>query len=254
MRRPAAFLVILSLLLTAFKDDPKRKVTIAVAANVQYAMQALKAQFEKETGIKVEVILGSSGKLTKQIQEGAPFDVFVSADTKYPNLLYQKKLTTAAPKVYATGVLVIWSARTDIKVSSDLSFLLNDHIKKIALANPKTAPYGTAAEEVLRHYHLYASVRSKLVFGESITQATQFVATRSADVGFTAKSVVLADEAKGKGTWVELDPQAYTAIAQAAVVLKRAAQTNKELAERFYTYLFSKSAADTFRKFGYVLK
>lgn len=254
MKQLASLLMILFFALTSFRDNTEKKVTVAVAANVQYAMEAIKAKFEQETGIKVEVIVGSSGKLTQQIQEGAPFDVFVSADTKYPLTLYQNKLTTASPKVYATGVLVLWTARDDIKPTADLSFLLQENIKKIALANPQTAPYGAAAEELLKTYKLYDRVQSKLVFGESIAQTNQFIITKSADVGFTAKSVVLADEIKGKGVWIELDRKAYKPIEQAAVILKHGGETNRILSEKFYNYLYSKSAKEIFSKFGYLLK
>lgn len=248
-----ALLFALCIGLTSYGYDGEKKVTVAVAANVQYAMQAIKTKFENETGIKVEVILGSSGKLTQQIQEGAPFDVFVSADTKYPLTLYHNKMTNGSPKIYATGVLVLWSAKPGIKPLSDLAFLLGDNIKKIALANPKTAPYGVAAEEAMHYYNLYEKVQSKLVYGESIAQTNQFISTQSADVGFTAKSVVLADEAKGKGAWIEIDKKAYSPIEQAAVILKHGAETNKELSEQFYNFLFSKSAKDIFARFGYIL-
>ncbi len=235
------------------KPLQEKKVTVAVAANVQYAMAALKARFEAETGIKVNIIIGSSGKLTQQIQQGAPFDVFVSADTKYPQVLYNNKMTSGTPKVYATGVLVVWTVRQDIKPAADLSFLQQSDIKKIALANPKTAPYGAAAEEVLHYYKLYDQVKSKLVFGESISQTNQFILSRSADIGFTAKSMVLSSEAKRQGTWVELDKKAYTPIAQAAVLLQHGSEMNKGAAETFYDYLYSASARTIFLQFGYLL-
>lgn len=246
--------LIIFIIFSGFRDKPANKVTVAVAANVQYAMEALKERFEKETGIKVEVILGSSGKLTQQVQEGAPFDVFVSADTKYPLILYQNRLAYEAPKVYANGVLVLWTARNDIKLTGDLSFLLQNKIKKIAIANPKTAPYGIAAEEVLKRYNLYEKINNKLVFGESITQTNQFILTRSADVGFTAKSVVLAKATKEKGVWMELDKKTYTPITQSAIILKHGAETNKASSEKFYNYLYSNSAKAIFRQFGYITK
>lgn len=232
----------------------QRKVTVAVAANMQYAMNALKAKFEQQSGITVEVILGSSGKLTQQIQEGAPYDVFISADTSYPQTLYRNKFGTASPRVYAKGVLVLWTTVPGIEPTTDLKVLLAGNIKKIAIANPKTAPYGVAAEAILKHYNIYDKIKDKLVFGESITQTNQFISSQSADIGFTAKSVVLSDEMKGKGRWIDLDINTYTPIEQAAVILKHAAETNKDASQKFYNYLYSKTAKDIFKQFGYIVK
>lgn len=231
-----------------------QKVTVAVAANMQYPINKLKATFEQQTGIKVEVILSSSGKLTQQIREGAPYDVFIAADTSYPQTLYRNKFAAASPKVYAKGVLVLWTNRTDIHPTKDLKVLLTPAVKKIALANPKTAPYGAAAEDILKHYKIYDQVKGKLVFGESITQTNQFIASQSADIGFTSKSVVLSDEMKRKGRWIDLDINTYTPIEQAAVILKHGSETNKDASEKFYNYLYSKTAKDIFKQFGYIVK
>jgi len=248
------FVLIAFSLLASFERQPPQKVTVAVAANMQYAIKSLKETFEQQTGISVDVIIGSSGKLTQQIEEGAPFDVFVSADTKYPDELYDKKFAAFAPKIYAEGLLVLWTARSDINLSSNLQLLGTDQIKKIAIANPKTAPYGVAAEEALRYYKLYDQVQSKLVYGESISQTNQFILTQSADVGFTAKSVVLSDEMKSKGKWVAVDTKAYTPISQAAVLLKNGEENNKEAAEKFFNFLYSRSAKEIYKKFGYIVK
>lgn len=241
-------------LFAGFKRQPPQKVTVAVAANMQYAIKNLKETFEKQTGISVDVIIGSSGKLTQQIEQGAPFDVFVSADTKYADELYNKKFAAAAPKIYAEGLLVLWTARNDINLSSNLQLLATDQIKKIAIANPKTAPYGVAAEEALKYYKLYDQVEGKLAFGESISQTNQFILTQSADVGFTAKSVVVSDEMKGKGKWVAVDTKAYTPISQAAALLQHGEDNNKEAAEKFFKFLYSRSAKEIYKKFGYIVK
>lgn len=234
--------------------NAQNKVTVAVAANMQYPMNALKEMFENETGIKVNVILSSSGKLTQQIQEGAPYDVFISADTSYPQILYRKGFATDTPKVYAKGVLVLWTMNANIIPAKNLKVLLSENVKKIAVANPKTAPYGVAAGQVLKHYNIYEQVKTKLVFGESITQTNQFITSQSADIGFTAKSVVLSNEMKGKGKWIDIDLKSYSPIEQAAIVLKHGAETNKAASEKFYNYLFSKTAKDIFKKFGYLIK
>ena len=251
MRR---ILFISVMLLVLLRASAQEKVTVAIAANMQYAMNALKAKFEQQSGITVEVILGSSGKLTQQIQEGAPYDVFISADTSYPQTLYRNKFGTVPPRVYAKGVLVLWTTTPGIEPTKDLKVLLADKVKKIAIANPKTAPYGVAAEAILKHYNIYDKVKDKLVFGESITQTNQFISSQSADIGFTAKSVVLSDEMKGKGRWIDLDINTYAPIEQAAVILKHGAETNKDASEKFYSYLYSKTAKDIFKQFGYIVK
>jgi len=248
------FVLMFAAVLTGFKRQTTQKVTVAVAANMQYAIKSLKETFEKQTGITVDVIIGSSGKLTQQIEEGAPFDVFVSADTKYPGELYDKRFAAVAPKIYAEGLLVLWTARSDMKLSSDMQLLATDEIKKIAIANPKTAPYGVAAEEALKYYKIYDKVQSKLVYGESISQTNQFILTQSADLGFTAKSVVLSDEMKGKGRWVAVDIKAYTPISQAAALLKYGEENNKEAAGKFFNFLYSRSAKEIYKKFGYIVK
>jgi molybdate transport system substrate-binding protein len=248
--------IVLSILATVIVllSFAQQKVSVAVAANVQFAMQQLKAQFEKETGIELDISIGSSGKFTTQIEQGAPYDVFVSADISYPTTLYKEGLTADSPKVYANGSLVLWTARTDIKPLTDLKLLLTDDIKKIAIANPKTAPYGVAAVEAMKYYKLYDTVQTKLVFGESIAQTNQYITTQSADIGFTAKSVVLADEMKGKGSWVDIDPKAYNPIAQAAVILKHGKETNADASQKFYNYLYSPEAKAILKQYGYIIK
>lgn len=250
-----SFIMALCILYAAIPVSAQNaKVTVAVAANMQYAIKALKTQFEKETGIQVELILGSSGKLTQQIQEGAPFDVFISADTKYPLTLFQNKFATDSPKVYANGVLVLWSTKSDLKPEVNLQLLLMDKVKKIAIANPKTAPYGIAAEEILKRYKLYDKLQKKLVYGESITQTNQFIMSQSADIGFTAKSAVLSDELLGKGAWVEIAHNAYPPIEQAAVLLKHGAVNNRQTSEKLYNFLYSKEAKKIYKRFGYIVK
>jgi molybdate transport system substrate-binding protein len=239
---------------TVITTVAQTKITIAVAANMQYAMEALKAEFQKTDKTQIDVVLGASGKLTQQVMEGAPFDIFVSADTSFPQRLYDSNFTAEAPKVYAQGLLVLWSARPGIQPKADLKLLLNSDIKNIAIANPKTAPYGAAAEFILKKYNLYDKISSKLVTGESITQTSQFIATQAADIGFTAKSIVLSNEMKGKGTWVELDQKDYPPIKQAAVLLKYGEQNHAEEAKKFYDFLYSKQAKAIYKEFGYIIK
>jgi len=239
---------------TSFKQTNDAKLTMAVAANMQYAFDALRTDYIAYKGVAVNSIIGSSGKLTQQITEGAPFDIFISADTKYPQTLYQSKLTSDTPKIYANGVLVLWSTKDGIKPTADLKLLLADNIKAIAIANPKTAPYGVAAEEILKNYNLFDKVQPKIVYGESITQTSQYIATGAADIGFTAKAIVLSDEMKGKGSWVELDGTRYSPISQAAVITKYGQQNHQKDAEDFYNYLYSARAKKILVQFGYLVK
>ncbi len=227
------------------------EITVAVAANVQYTFEDLKAVFEKETGISVKSVIGSSGKFTAQIENGAPFDIFLSADMNYPKTLNKEGFTLNAPKIYAYGTLVLWTLN-DVDLTKGIAVLSDANVKKIAIASPQTAPYGRQAVNVFKHYNLYTKINHKLVYGESIAQTNQFITTRAADIGVTAKSVVLAANMKDKGKWVEIDKEAYEPIAQGVVILKYA-QKHREAAQKFFDFLFSNEASEIFKKYGYVL-
>lgn len=221
---------------------------VAVAANAQFVAEKLAQAFKKQSGIDVQLIVSSSGKLTTQIEQGAPFDVFLSADMKYPQELHEKKLTTAAPKIYAYGTLVIWS-KTNVVFGKGLDALNNSTIKKIAIANPKLAPYGTAAEAAMQKTNTFATLKPKLVYGESIAQVNQYLLTGAVDAAFTAKSVVLDPAQKGVGRWTEVDSKLYQPIAQGVVVLK--VSQNLAAANQFYQFLFSAQAKQIFKAYGY---
>jgi molybdate transport system substrate-binding protein len=242
----SAFL--LALPLAAFASD----ITVAAAANVQFTLDDLKAEFTKETGVGVKTVIGSSGKLTAQAENGAPFDVFLSADMKYPAKLYKDGFSSQAPKVYADGALVLWTMK-DLDLSKGINVLSGTGVQKIALADPQVAPYGRETVNALKFYKLYDQLQKELVLGESISQANQFITTQAADIGFTAESVVLAPNMKGKGKWVEVDPQSYKPIAQGVVVLKYGENNHSEAARKFYDFLFSAPAQEIFKKYGYKL-
>ncbi len=247
------FLYACVLLLLSACSKPNEKVVVATAANVQFVMQELQKIFEKETGVKLELVVSSSGKLTTQIREGAPFDLFVSADTQYPQEIFANGGSEYPPKVYARGALVLWTR--DSTATPQLSSLTNPAVKKIAIANPRTAPYGQAAVEVLQDAGLYEQVKSKLVYGESIAQTTQYIATGAADVGFTALAVVLSPGMKGKGSWTKLDSTTYKPIDQAAVLLLHSeASPKRETSKQFYDFLYSEKAKAVFRKYGYTVE
>ena len=229
-------------------------INVAVAANVSYAINELIAQFNKTNpDTKVEVVLGASGKFTTQIQNGAPFDIFLSADMKFPETLEKENLTSTKPVIYAQGSLAMLSIKP-LDFSKGIALVTNKSIEKIAIANPKTAPYGTAAIEALKNANLLEKIENKFVYAESISQAVTYAIT-AADVGFIAKSS-LYDEKMSKYkeniNWISIDPKLYTPIDQGIVVLKRA-KNNKE-AHAFYNFILSKEAKDIFLKFGYLVK
>lgn len=227
-------------------------LTVAVAANVKFAFDDLATEFQKETGIAVKSVFGSSGKLTAQIESGAPFDVFLSADMGYPGTLYKAGMAIAAPRVYANGVLVLWTLNP-LDLTKGIQVLNDPAVQKIAVANPKLAPYGREAINALEHFKLRAAVESKLIYGESISQVNQYIDSKSADIGFTAKSVVLAPQVAGKGKWIELPRDSYQPIAQGVVILKHGAETNARAAQRFMEFLSSSAARGIFEKYGYLL-
>jgi len=238
------------LLFACTHTNPKPpKLRIAASANMQFAIKGLMDEFTNRTHIETELITASSGKLTAQIQEGAPFDVFLSADMKYPTALYENGFTHSKPVSYAYGQLVLWTMNQTIPLSLD-SFSIGS-IKHIALANPKTAPYGLAAKEVLVKKKSWSSIKDKLVFGESIAQTNQFVVTQSAEIGFTAKSVVLSSNLKDKGRWVAIDSNLYGDIVQGFVIVKHP-QTPLLQAKQFQSFLFSKEAQKILKDFGYL--
>ncbi len=235
-------------LFTSCFSNKEQKLNIATAANMQYAMHELSRSFTQETGIICETIVSSSGKLTAQIMEGAPFDVFVSADMRFPNELFKHGFTSGEPKIYAYGKLVIWTINK--QMSPDFNSLTNKQVKHIAIANPKTAPYGIVAFEVLNKKGIYDNIKDKLVFGESVAQTNQFITTYAAQIGITSKSSVLSPIMKNKGIWKEIEPDLYAPISQGVVILKNR-NDHIELAQRFHDYLFSVQAKEILEKFGY---
>jgi len=223
-------------------------VVISASANTQYALREIVKEFKKEyPKAKIKIVVSSSGNLTAQIERGAKYDIFLSADRRYPEYLYRKGLTLGKPKVYAEGILVLWSMKYNIK---DINDILN--FRRIAIPNPKTAPYGRASVEALNYYNLYRKVKSKLVYGESVSQASHYIYNKLVDGGFTAKSIVVSPKMSGKGYWIEIDGKAYKPIKQAVVLLKNA--KNKRLAKSFFHYLFSKKAQTILTKYGYRVK
>jgi molybdate transport system substrate-binding protein len=226
-------------------------LTIALAANVSYAMDELQKVFHtKYPDTKLRIIIGGSGKLSAQIQNGAPYDIFMSANMRYPQALYEKKIATAKPRIYAQGALAIVSKKPR-ELSEGIAIVADAKIKRIAIANPKTAPYGKAAKEALQSAKLYKKVERKLIFGESVAQTVTYTMT-AADLGFIAKSALYSSKMqrfKKDKNWVEVDAKLYTPIDQGIVILQHAA--NNQAAKAFYEFIFSTEAKTIFKKYGY---
>jgi len=248
-----ALLIIGSFIFNSEAIASDKTVTVATAANVQFAMNALKDEFEKQTGIKVKPIISSSGKLTSQIMNGAPFDVFISADIEFPERLYKEGFAITKPCIYAHGLIVLWTMK-DIDLSKGLNFLKEKEILKIAIANPKTAPYGKETIKILKKTNVFKDTQKKLIYGESVSQVNNYVISNTADIGFTAKSVVLSPEMKNKGKWVEVDNKLYNPIPQGIVILKHGKENNYDFSKKFYDFILSDSAKNILEKYGYIVK
>lgn len=228
-------------------------INIAVAANVSYAINELKKEFNKQNpNTKVRVTLGSSGKLTAQITHQAPYDLFMSANMKYPETLYIKNIAISKPIVYAKGSLAFLSSKKQ-DFSKGLKLLEDKSIRKIAIANPKTAPYGIASMEALKNANIYKNIKSKLVYGESISQTVAY-SLSATDIGLIAKSSLYSPKMsnfKENINWKEVDSSLYTPINQGIVILKNA-KDNKEV-KAFYDFMLSESAKKILQTYGYLL-
>lgn len=234
-------------------SDPDQKLTIAVAANAQFAMEALKEAFEKNSDARVELIIGSSGKLTTQILQGAPYDVFVAADLKYPDTLFRAGMATSAPLIYAYGSLVMWTCK-DIDLSQGVGAVLDEKVKKIAIANPKTAPYGEETLRMLSNLRRYnEKTADKIVYGESIAQTNQYITSGNCEIGFTAKSVVMSPQMKGKGKWIEMNQISYQPIAQGVVITKYGSEKHPNSSKAFTDLLLSTKGQKILEQYGYRL-
>src|SRR5260221_9700422 len=230
-----------------------QSLTVAAASDLQSAMPAIVAQFEKETGRHVGLTFGSSGNFFTQIQNGAPFDVFLSADIDYPRRLERSgQAERGSLYEYATGRLVLWTRMdSGIDVRGGLTVLADARVRRIAIANPEHAPYGRAAVAALRHEGMYERVREKFVQGENISQAAQFAQSGSADVGVLALALAHSSALESSGVYFGIPESWYPPIEQAAVVL--ASSRQKTLARQFIEYLKKPDSVRILRSFGFVV-
>ena len=226
-------------------------ITVAAAADLQFAMQDVAAKFQKETGKEVKLIYGSSGNFFQQIPSGAPFDMFFSANLDYPKKLEAAGLTEPGSYYeYAKGRIVIWVPKdSKLDLSVGLQALLNPSIQKIAIANPQHAPYGQAAVAAMQKAGIYDKVKDKFVLGENISQTASFVVSGSADLGIVALSLAMSPNMKDKGRFVEIPVGEYPPIEQACVILN--SSNNKETAKQFLSFIKTAEVAETLRKYGF---
>jgi molybdate transport system substrate-binding protein len=227
------------------------EVNIAVASNFTAPMERIAALFKQESGHTVKLSFGSSGKFYSQIQNGAPFDLFLAADEKNPKLLEQEGLAVAGTRfVYALGKLVLWSAQPGL-VDAKGAILRKGNYNKLAIGDPKLASYGTAAKEALEDLGLWSVIQGKLVTGENITQTYQFAATGNAELAFIALSQITRDGRVTGGSWWLVPHDLYNPIRQSAVLLSGA--KDKATAQAFLAFLKSEKAMAIIRSYGYEL-
>ncbi|MEA3228831.1 MAG: molybdate ABC transporter substrate-binding protein [Campylobacterota bacterium] len=229
-------------------------INIAVAANVSYAIDSLKEEFKKSNpDTKIRVTLGSSGKLTAQINHGAPYDLFISANMRYPNTLYAKNMAITKPLIYARGSLALVS-RKSFDFSNGMKILEDKKVKRIAIANPKTAPYGKAAIQAIKNAKLFDTLKRKFIYAESASQTLSYTMTAT-DIGFVAKSSLFSKQLshlKKDKNWIDVNSSLYTPIEQGIVMLKHS--KNSEEARNFYNFILSEDAKKIFKEYGYIVE
>ncbi len=248
----AAIAVACALAATPQGQAPKR-LTIAAASDLQTVLPDIVRDFERSASAGVAVSYGSSGSFFAQIQNGAPFDVFLSADVDYPKRLAAVGVADSSTmRVYATGHLVLWARRdSKLDLSAGLAGLADARVRHIAVANPKYAPYGRAAVAALRLAGVYDTLQPKLVTGESIAQAAQLVESGNADVGVLSRSLVLGSTLKSEGTYVDIPASFHPPIEQAAIVVKSSREP--PLARAFVAFLSRDDARRHLERFGFAL-
>jgi molybdate transport system substrate-binding protein len=253
MKRLVSFFGVLSLVLafSAPSFAQSKKVRVAAASDVKFALDSIVAVFAGRSSHNVAVTYGSSGKLFEQISNGAPFDIFFSADISYPEKLNAKGLTATPPEQYGTGRLVIWSLMTEA-ATKKMAGLLNEGVRHVAIANPQHAPYGERAVEAMLYYNIYANVKPKLVYGENISQAAQYLYSGAAEAGIIALSLALSPPMqKLKGSYYLIPEESHKPLHQAYAIVRG---SDKNVAVReFHLFLKSERVKEIFKFYGFVV-
>ena len=252
MARNKVLLLLGVICVSALPLRAAEKISVAAAADLNVALTEIAAQYGKQTGNSIEISFGSSGNFFHQIQNGAPFDIFFSADVDYPQKLIAAGLAEPASLYrYALGRLVLWvpaSSSLDVE-HRGVDILLDPAVKKIAIANPQHAPYGRGAAAALRHYGIYDKVADRLVLGENVSQAAQFVESGNTQAGIIALSLALTPAMKDKGRYWEIPADAYPTLEQALVILSRSKK--KSEAAAFLEYLKSAEGRTVLLRYGF---
>lgn len=239
--------------ITGVNRSVAEEITIAAASDLNFAFREIVAEYEKTTANHVRLTLGSSGNFFAQIQNGAPFDLYFSADIAYPRKLEEAGLTVPGSLYqYAVGRIVMWTGTgSHLDFSKGLEILRQPTIRKIAIANPKHAPYGRAAVAAMEHAQVYDRVKDKLVLGENISQAAQFVESGAADVGIIALSLALAPPMQAAGHYWEIPADTYPPIEQGAVMLMGG--KNQESAKAFLSFIQGVEGQIMMKRYGFVV-
>jgi molybdate transport system substrate-binding protein len=226
-------------------------LSVAAAADLQAVFPEIQSRFERASGSTLRVSFGSSGNFFAQVQNGAPFDVLMSADVAYPQQLVTAGLADPSSLyTYGVGRIVLWTRKdSGINVGSGLAVLADRRVRRVAIANPEHAPYGRAAVAALKSANVYEAVRQKLVYGENISQTAQLAESGNAQVGIIALALALGPALKANGTHFQIQPSAHPPIEQAAVILNRS--RNKEVARQFIAYLTNAEVRNLLQRFGF---
>jgi molybdate transport system substrate-binding protein len=247
-----ATLLVVSGVTTSQSQSANREINVAAAADLSAVLQEVATNYEKRSGVAVKLSFGASGALTQQIQNGAPFDVFFSADMDYPRQLITGGQADGATLYrYAVGKLVLWVPKDsplDVE-HKGMDVLLDPSVKKISIANPQHAPYGRAAVAALKHYGLYEKVTGQLVLGENISQAAQFVESGNAQVGFVALAHAIAPSMQDKGKYWMVPTEAYPPLDQGAVLISRS--SHKQDAAAFLEYIKTTEVSALLKRYGF---
>jgi len=229
------------------------EIAIAAASDLNFAIKDVIAEYEKATGNRVKLSLGSSGNFYAQLTNGAPFDLYFSADIGYPKKLEEAGLIVPGSLYrYAVGRIVLWTNQSSHRdVSKGLEALRDPAIKKIAIANPKHAPYGRAAVAAMQHFKVYDDAKDRLVMGENISQAAQFVESGACEIGVIALSLALAPTMKAAGTYWEIPSDAHPPLEQGAAILKSSKQ--QKTAQQFLEFMQGGKGQDIMRRYGFTL-
>ena len=229
------------------------EITVAAASDLNFVFKELVTEYEKTTGHHVKLTLGSSGNFFSQILNGAPFDLYFSADIGYPKKLQEAGLTVPGSLyLYAIGRIVLWTGKgSHLDLSKGLEVLREPRIRKIAIANPKHAPYGRAAVAAMEYFMVYDQIKDKLILGENISQTAQFIESGACDAGIVALSLALAPAMKAAGQYWEIPAAAHSPLEQGAVILKQS--KNPEAAGQFLEFIKGHHGQEVMKRYGFML-